>query len=64
MTLIELMISLVIGLSLSAAAILIYLNNKQAWVAQDNIARLQESGRFALQLLREDIRLAGYWGLN
>lgn len=61
---VELMISLAIGLSLSLAAITIYLSNKAAWTAQTNTARLQETGRFALHLLREDTRLAGYWGLN
>lgn len=60
----ELMIALVIGLVLSGAAITIYINNKHAYQVQDNTARLQENGRFALHLLREDIRLAGYWGLN
>ena len=61
---VELMVALAIGLSLSLAAIMIYLNNKAAWTVQGNIARLQETGRFALHLLREDTRLAGYWGLN
>ena len=61
---IELMIALAIGLLMSLAAVTIYLNNKAAWAAQSNTAHLQESGRFAMHLLREDIRLAGYWGLN
>jgi type IV pilus assembly protein PilW len=61
---VELVIALAIGLSLSLAAITIYLNNKAAWRAQSNTAYLQETGRFALHLLREDTRLAGYWGLN
>jgi type IV pilus assembly protein PilW len=63
-SLIELMIALAIGLFLSAAAVTIYLNGKDAWVARDNLAHLQESGRIALHLIREDLRQAGFWGLN
>lgn len=64
MSLIELMVALAIGLALTGAAIMIYLNNRHAWSVQNNLGLLQENGRFALQILREDIRLAGYWGLN
>jgi len=64
LSLIELMIALVIGVLLSGAVTIIYVNNKHAYVAQDNMANLQENGRMALHLLREDVRMAGYWGLN
>jgi len=62
--LVELMVALALGLALSLAATLIYLDNKQTWSMQDNMSRIQETGRFAMRLLREEIRLAGYWGLN
>ncbi len=64
MSLVELMVALVIGLVLSATTIMVYINNKHAYQVQNNTATLQENGRFALHLLREDIRMAGYWGLN
>jgi type IV pilus assembly protein PilW len=64
MTLIELMVAMVIGLVLSGAVVMIYDNNKHAYLVQNNTAELQENGRHALHLLREDIRMAGYWGLN
>jgi len=32
--------------------------------AADNLHRLEEQARFALDLLRADIRLAGFWGLH
>lgn len=63
-TLVELMVALVIGLVLSGAAIMIYSNSKQAFRVQVNIANVQENGRYVMQLMQEDIRLAGYWGLN
>ena len=58
------MVALVIGLVLSGAAVMILGNNKHAYLVQNNTAVLQENGRHALHLLREDIRMAGYWGLN
>jgi len=64
MSLVELMVALVIGLVLSATTVMVYINNKHAYQVQNNTAILQENGRFALHLLREDIRMAGYWGLN
>ena len=63
-SLVELLVALAIGLALSLAATLIYLNNKHTWSMQDNMYRIQETGRFSMRLLREEIRLAGYWGLN
>jgi type IV pilus assembly protein PilW len=63
-SLVELMVALALGLVLSGAAVTIYVNNKHAYQVQDNTSNLQENGRFALHLLREDIRMAGYWGLN
>ena len=63
-TLVELMVAMVIGLVLSGAAIMIYSNSKHTFGVQVNIANVQENGRYVLQLLQEDIRMAGYWGLN
>lgn len=64
MCLVELMVALAIGMAVVGATITIYVNTRHAWSVQDNLGRLQENGRFALHILREDLRLAGYWGLN
>jgi len=61
---VELMVALIIGLALSAAAAMIYSSGKRAFVVHGNMARILESGRSAMFLMKEDIRLAGYWGLN
>ena len=37
---------------------------RQSARAADNLHSLEEQARFALELLRADIRLAGFWGLN
>lgn len=64
LSLVELMVALSIGLVLSGAAVLIYAHSKHAFGMQDNSASIQENGRFALHLIKQDVRLAGYWGLS
>lgn len=63
-TLVELMVALVLGLILTGGVINIYISSKQTYRMQDNQSRLQENGRFALQYLAKDIRMAGYMGCN
>ncbi len=53
-----------LGLMLMLAAVLILASSKKTYALQENLARLQENGRSALQLLVEDVRMAGYGGLN
>ncbi len=60
--LIEIMIALVIGLILIAGAGKIFLDGKQTYRLQDAQSRLQENARFALELLTNDIRMAGFSG--
>jgi type IV pilus assembly protein PilW len=64
MTLIELMVSMVIGLFLIMGAVTVYTQGRQNFQANEAIARLQENVRFSLNVLEPDIRLAGYWGMN
>jgi type IV pilus assembly protein PilW len=61
-TLIELMIAMLIGVFLMAGVIQIFLSAKQAYRLQENLSRLQENGRFAMDFLTKDIRMAGYAG--
>lgn len=62
MTLVELMVAVAIGLFLVAVMGSIYLGSKGTFVAQDALARLQENGRFAVDTLATDLRMAGYRG--
>nr|WP_314233088.1 PilW family protein [uncultured Moraxella sp.] len=57
-TLIELMISLVLGLLISAAVIQIYLTNVQSTTVQKSGSELQEASIFGLQQLEAHLRLA------
>ncbi len=62
MSLIELMIALLIGLLLSAAIITIYISNKKTFWDTEAAASLQENSRFAMKLIANDLRLAGFYG--
>jgi type IV pilus assembly protein PilW len=62
LSLIELMVAVVIGLILIGGLIQVYLSSKQSYNAQEQLARMQESGRFAMDLITRDLRRAGYWG--
>ena len=62
LSLIELMIAIVISSLLMAGTIQIFVNNKQTYRVQEALSRLQENGRFAMQFLTRDIRMADFWG--
>lgn len=62
MTLIEIMIALLIGAFLLGGVIQIFIGTKQTNRMQENLSRLQENGRFAMDFISKDIRMAGYWG--
>ena len=62
MTLVEIMIALVLGVFLIAGVIHIFLGSKQTYRMQENFARLQENGRFAMDFISRDIRMADSLG--
>ena len=64
LTLIELMVAMTIGLFLVAVIGNLFVGAKQTYRTQDNLARLQENGRFALELLGRNIRDAGYTNIS
>jgi type IV pilus assembly protein PilW len=63
-TLIELMVALAVGSLLMIGAVTVFLQSRQTFRALDAVSRLQENGRFALDRLEPDIRMAGYFGLT
>lgn len=62
LTLVELMIALVLSLLLMGGAIQLFVGSKQTFQTGDALARLQENGRFAMELLTREVRQAGYSG--
>lgn len=63
-TLIELMIAMLIGVFLMGGVIQIFLSAKQAYRLQENLSRLQENGRFAMDFITKDVRMAGFMGCS
>ena len=63
-TLIELMVALAIGTFLMIGAISVFMQGRTTFRVTESLARLQETGRFALDTLETDVRMAQYWGLT
>ena len=61
-SLVELMVSITIGLILMAGVLSIFLSSRVTFSTNERTARLQENGRVALDLVTHDIRSAGYQG--
>lgn len=60
--LIELLVAIAIGSIIVAAVGFVYIGSRQTFRAQDAMARMQESARYAYELMAQDIRLAGLLG--
>ncbi|MEQ8314509.1 MAG: PilW family protein [Gammaproteobacteria bacterium] len=62
LSLVELLIAMVLGLTLATGVIQIYVGTSTTERSQDARLRIQENGRFALNFLANEIRMAGYLG--
>jgi type IV pilus assembly protein PilW len=61
-TLVELMVSMTIGLVLVLSMLVLYTNIARNQAQLGNTSRQVENGKFALQILQDDLRHAGFWG--
>ena len=62
LSLIELMISITLGLIILASLSALFVNQSRSRVELDKSNRMIDNGRYAMDLLAEDLRLAGYLG--
>ena len=62
LSIVELMVALTIGLILLAALTRLFAVSRSTYTLEEGLARVQESGRFAMEFLAQDIRMAGYIG--
>lgn len=62
LSLIELMIGMVLGLVILGAVLYLFAGNRASHRHQESLSMVQESGRFALERLSQDVRMAGYAG--
>lgn len=60
-TLIEVMIAMTLGLLILGAMTTIFVNNSQSRREIDKAAQQLENGRYAMQILQDEISLAGYY---
>jgi len=60
LTIVELMISMTLGLLVVMAATALLLSSKVAYVTEDEDARLQETGRYALDVMARAVRQAAF----
>ncbi len=63
LTLLELMIALSLGLLLVAGIGTIYVGSNRTYRVQEQNARIQESGRYALEVIGRSLRQAGFWNM-
>lgn len=61
-SLIELMIALVMGLFLIGGVISVFIGSSQSFSSNEALSRVQENGRFALEMISQELRSVGYKG--
>lgn len=59
---VELLVALALSAIVSIVVIQLFIQNKTSYVAHENVTRLQENGRYAIQLLTNAVRSADFWG--
>jgi type IV pilus assembly protein PilW len=62
LSVVELLISLVIGMAVIGGAIQVVVSSKRSFMDQDEVTFIQTNARFAMDILSRDIRMAGYLG--
>lgn len=61
-SLIELMVSLAIGVVMTFGVVNLFLQSKTSFLQDEEIARMQENGRFALRLISRELAMTGFVG--
>lgn len=61
-SLVELMVAITLGFIIIGAVGYLFLGSRQTYRSTDAMSRIQENGRYALQTMARDVRMAGYVG--
>ena len=61
-SLVEILVALVISLFLLGGIVQVYIGNKTTFKFTNSLAEIQENGRFALDSMSQDLRMANEWG--
>lgn len=62
LTLVELMVSMLLGLFLMGGMLQLYIHNLKSYQLQEELARIQENALFAFEVLGHELRMAGSGG--
>lgn len=62
LSVVELLISLVIGMAVIAGSVQVVVSSKRSFTDQDEVTFIQTNARYALDMMSKDIRMAGYLG--
>jgi type IV pilus assembly protein PilW len=60
-TLVEIMVAMVLSLLLGVAIVTVFVNNSHSFNQDDNVMRMQDDARFALQQIAFDLSMAGHY---
>ena len=61
-SLVEILVAMVISIFLLGGVVQVYIGNKATYNFSEAISRIQENGRFAMDIITRDLRMAGFWG--
>lgn len=61
-TIVEIMIAMTMGTFLMAGLIQVFQGSKKSYSLTEELSRLQENGRYAMDILARDMRMIGYQG--
>src|ERR1700754_494713 len=61
-SIVELMVAVTLSLILLGGVVTLFASSRKSYEGNEHLARMQETGRFALDQIIRDIRSAGYLG--
>ncbi|NIB40244.1 prepilin-type N-terminal cleavage/methylation domain-containing protein [Pseudomaricurvus alkylphenolicus] len=61
-TLVELLVAMTLGLLMAGGVIALFVESGNNYSQDDEMSRIQENGRFAMQLLSREMAMAGFFG--
>ncbi|HEX6930465.1 MAG TPA: PilW family protein [Gammaproteobacteria bacterium] len=61
LSLVELMIAMTLGILIVGGMGMLFVQNKTSYIQDEQVARMQEDARFALNMLVDDVELIGFW---
>jgi type IV pilus assembly protein PilW len=62
LSIVELLVAMAIGLALLSGLVTIYVNGSRSNLEQERSVRQLDNGRYAMEVIGEDINMAGYYG--